>query len=180
MSKGRWKVDTNKPCPGPSRRDFLRVGVISGLGLTLGDYFKLSNAYADDPAGNAKAQSVIFIFMAGGMSHIETWDPKPYAPIEYRGEIGRVKTNTGEEIGGLFKNIAQLADKMTVIRSVTHGEAAHERGSHNMLTGYRPSAAIMYPSIGSIVSHEYGPRNNLPPYVSILNAGEPRGIGEYE
>jgi hypothetical protein len=56
-----------------------------------------------------------------------------------------------------------------VIRSLTHGEAAHERGTHNMFTGYRPSPALSYPSMGSVVSHEYGPRNNLPPYVCIPN-----------
>ena len=56
---------------------------------------------------------------------------------------------------------------MTVIRSMTHGEAAHERGTHNMFTGYRPSPALQFPSMGSVVSHEFGPRNNLPPYVCI-------------
>lgn len=172
MSKGRWHVDPTKPCPGPTRRDFLRVGVISGLGLTLGDYFRMSQAAAGTTAAGGPAQSVIFIFMHGGMSHIETWDPKPYAPIEYRGEIGALKSKTGEEIGGLFKQIGGLTDKMTILRSLTHGEAAHERGTHNMLTGYRPSAAIQYPSIGSVVSHEFGPRNNLPPYIGIPNASE--------
>jgi hypothetical protein len=65
--------------------------------------------------------------------------------------------------------MSQLMDKAAIIRSMTHGEAAHERGTHNMFTGYRPSPAILYPSIGSVVSHEYGPRNNLPPYVCIPN-----------
>src|SRR5207248_852324 len=60
-----------------------------------------------------------------------------------------------------------LADKITGCRSMTHGEAAHERGTHNMFTGYRPSPALTYPSIGSVVSHEQGVRNNLPPYVCI-------------
>src|SRR5207253_7300428 len=66
-----------------------------------------------------------------------------------------------------LKDTAQLADKLTVCRSMTHGEAAHERGTHNMFTGYRPSPALVYPSMGSVVSHEFGPRNNLPPYVCI-------------
>jgi hypothetical protein len=65
---------------------------------------------------------------------------------------------------------AQIADKITVIRSFSHGEAAHERGTHNMMTGSRPSPALVYPSMGSVVSHEYGPRENLPPYVCIPNA----------
>jgi hypothetical protein len=167
----------NCRCPGPlNRRDFLRVGVISGLGLTLGDYFSLqAMASTEAGAGNPppKADSVIFIFMAGGMSHLETFDPKPFAPLEYRGELGTVNTNTGEQFGGLFGNLAQVADKMTVIRSMTHGEAAHERGTHNMLTGYRPSPAIQFPSIGSVISHEFGPRKDLPAYITIPNANDP-------
>lgn len=164
-------------CPGPpSRREFLKVGVITGLGLTLGDYFTLQQAAAEEPnsATQAKAESVIFIFLAGGMSHLDSFDPKPYAPIEYRGELGTVQTNTGEVFGGLCGNLAQMADRMSVIRSMSHGEAAHERGTHNMLTGYRPSPAIAYPSLGSVVSHEYGPRNDLPGYICIPNASDPR------
>ena len=102
------------------------------------------------------------------MAHQESFDPKPFAPIEYRGEMGVVQT----KIEGVFFNecltqTAQIADKITVCRSMTHGEAAHERGTHNMFTGYRPSPALVYPSMGSVVSHEFGVRNNLPPYVCI-------------
>lgn len=155
------------------RRDFLKVGVLSGLGLTLGDYFRVLDASGQEAETNAKAQSVIFIYLAGGMSHVDTFDPKPYAPVEYRGELGSVNTNTGDVFGGLMKNMANCADKLCVLRSVTHGEAAHERGTHNMLTGYRPSPAIVYPSLGSVVAHEYGPRNDLPPYIAIPGAGDP-------
>jgi hypothetical protein len=66
-----------------------------------------------------------------------------------------------------MKQTAQVADKITVVRSMSHGEAAHERGTHNMFTGYRPSPALVFPSMGSIVSHEFGPRKSLPPYVCI-------------
>jgi len=158
-------------CTGPtSRREFLKVGLISGLGLTLGDFLFLRQAQASAGVA-AKADSVIFIFFSGGMSHIETFDPKPYAPIQYRGDLGHIKTNTGEHFGGLFKNLAGHADKMTVLRSLSHGEAAHERGQHNMLTGYRPSGSIQYPSLGAVVAHEYGPRRDLPPYITIPDAG---------
>ncbi len=162
-------------CPGPSgasRREFLKVGALSSLGLTLGDYFRLQDAFAETTP-TAKAESVIFIFMAGGMSHMETFDPKPYAPIEYRGDLGVHKTVNGDVFGSLLPQLCNVADRMTVIRSMSHGEAAHERGTHNMLTGYRPSPAIMYPSLGSVVAHEYGPRNDIPPYVAIPNAGNP-------
>src|SRR5262249_39018376 len=73
----------------------------------------------------------------------------------------------GVQFNECLKQTAGLADKITVCRSMTHGEAAHERGTHNMFTGYRPSPAIIFPSMGSVVSHEFGPRNNLPPYVCI-------------
>ena len=102
------------------------------------------------------------------MAHQESCDPKPLAPIEYRGELGTIKTKLeGVVFNELLKNTAQIADKITVCRSMTHGEAAHERGTHNMFTGYRPSPALQFPSLGSVVSHEFGPRNNLPPYVCV-------------
>lgn len=165
----RSEAPAPAPCQGPSRRAFLKVGVLGGLGLTLGDYFQLQAQAQTGP----KAESAIFIYLSGGFSHIDTFDPKPYAPIEYRGELGSVKTNTGEYFGGQLQKLATVADKMAVIRSMTHGEAAHERGQHNMLTGYRPSPAIQYPSYGSVISKKLGTRNNIPPYVSIPSADNP-------
>ncbi len=153
----------------PSRRGFLHVGLLGALGLTLDDFFHLRAGAADAKAGpEPKAQSVIHIFLPGGMAHQDSFDPKPYAPVEYRGEIGTTKTKLdGVLFGEYLPKTAQVADKLTVCRSMTHGEAAHERGTHNMFTGYRPSPAIVFPSFGSIVSHELGVRNNLPPYVCV-------------
>jgi len=159
----------------PSRRDFLYVGLIGGLGLTMGDFLKQEAMGAqvvnDAHGGKSKegqAKSVIHIFLPGGLAQHESWDPKPNAPIEYRGPFGTVKTKLeGEYFGEAMKHSATIADKITVIRSMTHGEAAHERGTHNMFTGYKPSPALSYPSFGSIVSHELGVRNDLPPYVCI-------------
>src|SRR5713226_8021999 len=154
----------------PTRRTFLHVGLVGGLGLTLADFFRMQ-AQADSQHPDGKegpAKSIIHIFLPGGMAHQESFDPKPYAPIEYRGEMGTVQTKLeGVLFNELLKNTAQLADKITICRSMTHGEAAHERGTHNMFTGYRPSPALVFPSMGSVVSHEFGPRNNLPPYVCI-------------
>jgi hypothetical protein len=156
----------------PTRRTFLHVGLVGGLGLTLAEFFRLE-AQADTKVPDGKeapAKSIIHIFLPGGMAHQESFDPKPYAPIEYRGEMGTVPTKLdGVLFNELLKQTAQVADKITVCRSMTHGEAAHERGTHNMFTGYRPSPAIQFPSIGSVVSHEYGPRQNLPPYICIPN-----------
>ena len=128
-----------------SRRDLLTVGAVSGLGLTLPDLFALRQARADQKHYDfieAKAESVIHIFLPGGIAQQESFDPKPYSPIEYRGELGSVKTNTGEVISETLPQLAQLADKYAIIRSMTHGEAAHERGTHNMFTGYKPSPAL--------------------------------------
>jgi hypothetical protein len=151
-----------------SRREFLYAGLIGGLGLTMGDYMKLRAAESD--LYPATAESLIHIFLPGGSAHQETWDPKPLAPIEYRGPLGTVDTAIpGVKFSQYMKETAKIADRLTVVRSMTHGEAAHERGTHNMFTGYRPSPAIQYPSMGSVISHELGSRQNLPPYVCIPN-----------
>jgi Protein of unknown function (DUF1501) len=161
----------------PSRREFLYIGLVGGLGLTLGDMLRAEAKVAVEKLPGTKeaaAKSVINIYLPGGMSHQESFDPKALAPIEYRGPLGSVKTNLeGVYFSENLKHTAQVADKITVVRSMTHGEAAHERGTHNMFTGSRPSPAIVYPSMGSVVSHELGSRNNLPPYVLIPNMTTP-------
>jgi hypothetical protein len=156
-----------------SRRDFLTVGAVAGVGLTLADVLRMESARAEQKNYDfieAKAKSVIHIYLPGGCAHQETWDPHPLAPIEYRGDLKPIPTALpGVQFSQYLSKTAKVADKITVIRSMTHGEAAHERGTHNMFTGYRPSPALKYPSMGSVVSHEYGPRQNLPPYVCIPN-----------
>jgi hypothetical protein len=163
-------------CPGnplerySSRREFLYVGLLGGLGLTLPQYLRGQALAAASPQSGraAVAQGIIQIFLPGGLAHQESFDPKPYAPAEYRGPFGAIDTRiSGIQFGAFMKETAKIADKVTVIRSMTHGEAAHERGTHNMFTGYRPSPAIEYPSIGSVISHELGTRNDLPPYVCV-------------
>ena len=162
-------------CGGPdhvcrSRREFLYVGLVGGLGLTLPDYFQLT-AQADQKHYETKqavAKSIIHIFLPGGISSQESFDPKLYAPAEYRGPFGVIGTKLpGVHLSDALPRTAQITDKITICRAVTHGEAAHERGTHNMFTGYRPSAAIKYPSFGSVVSHELGANGDLPPYVCI-------------
>jgi hypothetical protein len=155
-----------------SRRGFLTVGAVAGLGLTLETFLQSRQARGDEAGSGAipaKADSVIHVFLPGGMAHQESWDPKPYSPIEFRGEMGSIKTSTGEVISETLPKMAQIADKYAIIRSLTHGEAAHERGTHNMFTGYKPSPALQYASFGSVISHEFGSRNSLPPYVCIPN-----------
>src|SRR5438445_81075 len=148
----------------PTRRDFLYVGFVGGLGLSLDNFFRMQAYATTTEAGKEPpAKSLIHIFMPGGMAHQESWDPKPYAPIEYRGEMGYIPTKIeGAFFNECLKQTAQIADKITVCRGMTHGEAAHERGTHNMFTGYRPSPALVFPSMGSVISHEYGPRRVRP------------------
>lgn len=158
---------------GTSRRSFLQIGALAGLGL--GEFLKLERALAlEDPipaAAGPRAKSVINIFLPGGMAHQDTFDPKPYSPVEYRGSTGTVDTVLpGVRFGHRLQHTARIADKITVVRSFSHGEAAHERGVHNMFTGYRPSPALIYPSMGSVVSHEQGPRHDLPAYICVPNA----------
>src|SRR4029079_12037416 len=152
----------------PSRRAFLQVGAVGAFGLTLDGFYRHRAIAAEGKA--PAAQSLIHIFLPGGIAHQESFDPKPNAPLEYRGDMGVVQTKLdGVVFNECLKHTAQVADKITVCRSMTHGEAAHERGTHNMFTGWRPSPAVVYPSMGSIVSHELGVRNNLPPYVCVPN-----------
>lgn len=156
-----------------NRRGFLSVGFLAGTGLSLPGLLRTEAAYADlkdYKHFEGTAKSIIHIYLPGGMAHQESFDPKPFAPIEYRGEMQQIKTKIpGELFGETMVKTADVADKLCIIRSMTHGEAAHERGTHNMFTGYRPSPALTFPSIGSVISHEYGPRKNLPPYVCVPN-----------
>lgn len=172
--KNRGTTRNRKPnCPGnPNRRDVLTVGFVGGLGLTLGDALRMEahgqQKQYDSVEGPAK--SIINIFLPGGMAAQESFDPKLYAPIEYKGPLRPIKTKIpNAHFSELMKHTANVADKMTIVRSMTHGEAAHERGTHNMFTGYRPSPALQFPAMGSVVSHEFGSKNSLPPYVCIPN-----------
>ncbi|MEM0969170.1 MAG: DUF1501 domain-containing protein [Verrucomicrobiota bacterium] len=152
------------------RREFMQVGFAGGLGLSLPELLKTEARAAakDYPTREGVAKSIIHIYLPGGMAHQESWDPKPYAPAEYRGPFGAIGTSLdGVQFGEQFSQMAKIANKITVVRSMNHREAAHERGTHNMFTGYRPSPATSFPSFGSVVAHELGTRNNLPPYVCI-------------
>jgi hypothetical protein len=158
----------------------MTVGAFGGLGLTMGDLFR-QRALADQKQYDfmeAKAESVIHIYLPGGIAHQETFDPKPYSPLEYRGELKPIKTKTGDIFSETVPRLAGISDRLTILRAMSHGEAAHERGTHNMFTGYKPSPALIFPSFGSVVSHEYGPRNDLPPYVAVPStANEFAGTG---
>jgi hypothetical protein len=150
----------------PDRRDFLRLGLLGGASLLLGGRARGDQKVYEVREGPARA--VIHIFLPGGLAQQDSFDPKPHAPLEYRGETEAVPTR----LDGVFfsrhlEQTAQVADRLAICRAVTHDEAAHERGVHNVFTGYRPSPALVYPSMGSVVAHLLGPRDALPAFVCI-------------
>jgi hypothetical protein len=146
----------------PTRRDFLRTTGLTGFGFGLVRFSPLQ------PPLRARADAVIHLHLGGGLSHLDSFDPKPEAPIEVRGPFGTVKSKLqGELLGDRLPKVAAIGDKITVIRSLTHTEADHDRGTHSMLTGFQPSPALVYPSFGAVVAHELPARNNLPPYISV-------------
>ena len=160
-----------------SRRQLLRVGVGSCLSLSLGQCLSLQ-AEEGSSAPTPKAKSVIHIFLPGALGQHESWDPKPDAAAEYRGEFGAIRTKVaGMQLCELLSKTAGVADKLTLLRGVWHTESAHERGQMTMLTGWRPSPAVLYPSMGSVVSHELGSLKDLPPFVSIPSTPAQAGTG---
>src|SRR3954467_190196 len=127
------------PCRGPSRRDLLRAGLFGTIGLGLDDLLRL-RAWAGRPEKPVK--NCILVWLAGGPSHIDTFDPKPDAPADVRGEFKPIATSVpGLQISEVFPKLAKVMDRVTLIRSMTSPEADHGRASHHMMTGYRPSPA---------------------------------------
>jgi len=153
------------------RREFMRVGWLGGVGLSLGQYLNLQ-AQAEQSQMVAKAKSVIHIYLQGGFAHMDSFDPKPDAPAEYRGILSPIPTSIpGTYFSSHMPFSAKIADKITVVRSMTHTEVDHSRGEHSMFTGYRPSPALVYPSMGSVVADQLGVRQAMPAYVCVPNQG---------
>src|SRR3954447_11560379 len=150
------------------RRDFLKAGVLGAAGLSLADLLR-HEARADGPA---RRPSVILLWMRGGPSHIDMWDPKPDAPAEYRGEFGTMPTSvSGIRLGDLLPMSARMMDKWSIVRSLHHHDAGHSTGDQICFTGYNAGPAPdtnIHPSIGSVVSKQLGHLSTqLPPYVMI-------------
>jgi hypothetical protein len=172
-------------CSGPryltsfGRRSFIQVGMLGGFGLSLADLLRAGEvrpATGGPERAEGRAKSVIQIILPGGLAHQESWDPKPESPIEYRGPLGVVKTKIpGVVFSENLARTAQVADKITVVRSVTGRIPDHAQATYQMFTGYLPTPAIQHPAMGAVVSHEFGPKNNLPAWVGLPNV--PVGVG---
>ena len=169
---GTWHADASH-FQRKSRRDFLYAGWLAGVGLSTGDLLKLQTTQAAERGEKTTiAQSVIHIYLQGGFPHMDSFDPKPDAPIEYRGILSPIDTALpGVQFSEHMAETAKVADRLTVVRSMTHSEVDHSRGEHSMFTGYRPSPALVYPSMGSVVAHELGPNGPMPPYVCVPTQG---------
>jgi len=182
-----WSKRTRKDCEGTSRRDFLKVGTLGLTGLTLPGLLRLRGAAA--AAGKpVKDTSVIWLWLGGGPTHIETFDPKMEAPAEFRSTVGAVKTCLpGVQIGGLFPKMASLADRLAFVRSFTHGDSGHGGATHFVMTGTDyPQADQGFPpvkpSLGSITARVRGtnhPRTGIPTYIRLagLYADGPNWLG---
>jgi len=174
----------NQYCDGVSRRNFVQAG-LGGLGLS-----QLLGARVLAAEGSPRAKSCIFVWMDGGPSHYETFDPKPSAPAEIRGAFGTIETNVnGVTFSEHVPQIAQVMDRLTIIRSISHHDSGHGGGNHYLTTG-RPTPmpvacgakVSFHPSIGSVIAKERGSQEGLPAYVQFalpgpLRSGGPNFLG---
>src|SRR5438046_993025 len=150
----------------PNRRSFLLAGVLGGLGLSLPGLLRRTHA-SEQPA---RARSAILIWLNGGLTHHDTFDPKPDAVAEIRGDMGTIATSVaGVRFADSIPHLARAMRHLTVIRSMTHPNSAHDAGQAHMLSGYNFAPGHNYPSIGAVVGHEIGSRGGLPPYLVVPN-----------
>jgi uncharacterized protein (DUF1501 family) len=158
-----------------SRREALRRGLLGAAGLVLAGR---SDLRAQPAARPAKAKAVIQIWMWGGPSHLDTFDPKPAAGYDYCGPLNKpIPTNVdGIVIGELLPLLAQQADKYSIIRSMTHGINAHETASYMVQTGRKPGERLLFPCVGAVVSlyrgYNAGYSGLIPPYIVLT---QPQG-----
>src|SRR5438309_1164271 len=158
-------------CEGFHRRDFLSVGSAGILGLTLPGILAAeakAAANKDDSLSKRKARSVILVWLAGGPATIDMWDNKPEAPEGIRGEFKSIDTNVaGIQFAETLPKMAQVADKVSVVRSLYHTIPSHAPASVFMTTGNKPTAALQYPSMGSLASKLLKTEIGVPPYVTF-------------
>ena len=165
----------SRNCEGATRRDFLRVGSLGMGALALPDLLR-SRAQANIEGRPTQEKSVIWLWLSGGPTHVETFDPKMTAPSEYRSVTGEVATAIpGVTLGGNFERMGQVADKMAFVRSFAHTNSGHGGGTHWVMTGYNYRLADnggipQRPGLGSIVSRVRGPNHpdtGIPTYVRM-------------
>ncbi len=176
-------------CAGMPRRDFVQLGLGAVMGMGFGDLLRV-RAQAAQTAGQVGANPVncILIWMDGGPTHYETFDPKPEAPSEIRGDFKPIRTKVpGTYFAEVVPKLAGIADKLTIVRSICHRDPNHGGGNHYMMTGAPTPVPVgcgafvtFHPAIGSVVSYERGLRHGLPAYMtlpSMTRSGGPNFLG---
>ncbi len=164
----------HKTCDGMARRDFLKVGAVGASSLSLGSFLQMSEAGEIQQA--AKAKSAIFINLPGGPSHMDTFDLKPNAPEEFRGEFNQIQTKVpGIEISEHLPKLASAMDKFVILRGVSHTLAAHRLGSEYINSGNRPLPSLEFPGYGAVVTRLMPGQPDLPPFVSIPRSTQTPG-----
>src|SRR4051794_27780067 len=160
---------SHRLCNGVTRRDFLRVGALAPLGLSLANMFAFEKLMAAENASRtARAKSVILVYLGGGISHHDTFDMKGEAVEEIRGKYKSIPSNvTGLHICELLPKMAKTMDKVCLIRSGTHENDHHETATNWVLSGRFGSPFGDYPAMGAVVAHEMGFSGLLPPYIAV-------------
>lgn len=182
------RLRTTERCDGWQRRDLLRVGGLTALGLGLGDFFRWQRLAAAQPQRPAEgsAKSCILIWLDGGPSHLETFDLKPDAPSEVRGPLDSIATTIpGIRFSECLPQTAKLMDRLAVIRSMTSPLGEHNFGTHYLMTGYKPTPVLEYPTFGAVLAHDQpGDRHYdgvLPPNIAVpefrVGGGKLTGAG---
>jgi len=176
-------------CEGQTRRDCLKLGLSAALGAGFVDLLRLKgNASSSAAALDGPAKSCILVWLDGGPTHYETFDPKPAAPSEIRGEFSPISTKIdGVQFSQHMTRLAGIADKLAVVRSVRHNQGNHGAGNHYMMTGAPPRIPVgcgafvsFHPSLGSTTAAMRGHQNGLPAYFSMprmSRSGGPNFLG---
>ncbi len=161
---------TRSDCEGFHRRDFLAVGSAGLLGLSLPGFLAAEAKAAEDLGSKpkAKAKSVILVWLAGGPATIDMWDNKPEAPEGIRGEFKSISTAApGIQFAETLPKMAEVADKVSVVRSLYHTIPSHGPAAVFMTTGNKPTAALQYPAMGSVAARLMKTEVGVPPYVTF-------------
>ena len=162
---------THRFCNGWSRRDFLRIGALSPLGLSLGGLFSMEKMVAAAPATlarGARAKSVLLVFLGGGLSHHDSFDLKPEAVEEIRGKYKGIPSDVaGLHVGELLPKMAKTMGKVALVRSQQHGNDHHETATNWVLSGRFGTPFGDHPAMGAVVAHETGFAGKVPPYVAV-------------
>ena len=162
-------------CSGISRRSFLRVGSLAALGLSLDTYLRVQAA---QPVRDRRQVNCILLWMQGGPSHHDTFDPKPEAPVEVRGEFGTIPTTlSGVHIAEHLPLLARNTDKFSIIRGHDPRNGSHGVADHLMMSGHKFNASLTYPCFGSVIAKQRGYVNGLMPFVQLGRAIDRRFNG---